>query len=119
MADDTEFGDPAHRRVLAERALRAIATAQTRRHESESTHAHLLAARARAKQLRSEHTPLWEELERTIVYVAQGERFLGQPPEHMLVLLKQLVDESGLDRDLSREIEADVLRWGIDAYYAA
>jgi hypothetical protein len=119
MSDDTDFGDAAHRRVLAQRALRAIATAHTRRNEYESAYAHLLAARARAQQLRIDHEALWQELQRTIVYVAQGERHAGEPPEHMLVLLKELVDESGLDRDLSREIEADILRWGIDAYYAA
>jgi hypothetical protein len=119
VADDTKFDDPAHRRALAERAFRALATAQLRREDFESAQAHLLAAHARAQHLRTDYIALWQELERTIVYVAQGERFSGKPPEHMLVLLKQLVDESGMDRDLRREIETDVLRWGIDAYYAA
>jgi hypothetical protein len=119
MSDDRDLADSVHRRVLAERALRAIATAHTRQAEYESAFAHLQAARARADEVRISHAALWQELERTIAYMAQGERFAGRPPEHMLVALKELVDQSGLDRDLVREIEPDVLRWGIDAYYAA
>jgi ATP/maltotriose-dependent transcriptional regulator MalT len=119
MLDDSDLAQSGHRRVLAERALRAIATAHTRRAEYESAFAHLQAARERADELRVTHAALWQELQRTIAYMAQGERFAGRPPEHMLVALKELVDRSGLDRDLMREIEPDVLRWGIDAYYAA
>ena len=111
--------EPGDLRTLAERALQAIATAQALGSSNGAARARLFTAHDRAEQLRRDTTGVWNELQRRIESVAREERVSGQPPERMLVSLKQLVDASGIDFALRREIEADVMRWGIDAFYAA
>ena len=117
--EHAELWEPLDARALADRALRAIAAAAIRRVEYQSVQMRLLTAVARAKELRDLHAELWGELRRTIESVAHGERVAGRRPEEMLVLIKGLVEGAGLDVGLKHEIEPDVVRWGIDAYYAA
>src|SRR5215469_18520366 len=119
MPDGNGLFEPDDSRGLAERALRAVAAAQERWAESETAQRLLATAVERTKRLQSEHVALWADLQRTIAGVALQERVAGRKPEQMLVLLKEIVDGSGLDIGLKREIEPDVMRWGIDAYYAA
>lgn len=111
--------EPAQARLLAERALRAIADAQMLRAQFESARSRLIAAQARAEQIRTDQTALWNELRARIESLAREERAAGRAPERMLVLLKELIDTAGFDRPLRSEIEPDVMRWGIDAFYAA
>jgi len=54
--------------------------------------------------------------------LARSERMKGEPPERVILLLKQLTVQAGgeqLEPPDGRMLVEDVVRWGIDAYYAA
>lgn len=63
-----------------------------------------------------------DRLRDTVEAIALLERAKGVPPEKMLMLLKGIVIEAEcekLDDAEARSLMADVVRWGIEAYYAA
>lgn len=118
--------------ALLERAIKAIATSRQRVADYATGLERLLAEKVRFEQLRDDYdalsrelesgVSLAQELERSAKAVAREERVAGSPPEHMLVLLKDIVAKAApysLDPRFHRELEADVVRWGIEAYYAA
>ena len=65
---------------------------------------------------------LRDKLRDTVAAIAGLERSKGVPPEKVLMLLKGLVidaDAERLDAGEVRSLTNDVVRWGIEAYYAA
>ena len=65
---------------------------------------------------------LRDKLRDTVTAIAGLERAKGVPPEKVLMLLKGLVidaDAEKLDAGEARSLTDDVVRWGIEAYYAA
>jgi hypothetical protein len=65
---------------------------------------------------------LRDKLRDTVAAIAGLERAKGVPPEKVLMLLKGLVidaDAEKLDVGEARSLTNDVVRWGIEAYYAA
>ena len=65
---------------------------------------------------------LRDKLRDTVAAIAGLERAKGVPPEKVLMLLKGLVidaDAEKLDVGEVRSLTNDVVRWGIEAYYAA
>jgi hypothetical protein len=66
---------------------------------------------------------LRDELRGTIAALVCAERASGVPPERMLAMLKGLaldaVDASAMTGTDARSLIDDVVRWGIEAYYAA
>ena len=65
---------------------------------------------------------LRDKLRDTVAAIAGLERAKGMPPEKVLMLLKGLVldaDAEKLDVGAARSLTDDVVRWGIEAYYAA
>lgn len=62
-----------------------------------------------------------DQLHRAIGCIATAERDNGAPPEKVLMLLKGMIvdakaDQLGAD---ARSLVEDVVRWGIESYYAA
>lgn len=93
-------------------------------------------SRARTRELlnQSEERVMWSDtlvgksvairdrLRDTVVALATLERAKGVPPEKMLTLLKGIVidaEADKLDAADARSLMDDVVRWGIEAYYAA
>ena len=65
---------------------------------------------------------LRDKLRDTVAAIAGMERAKGVPPEKVLMLLKGLVidaETEKLDVVEARSLTNDVVRWGIEAYYAA
>lgn len=65
---------------------------------------------------------LADKLRDTVAAIAGMERAKGVPPEKVLMLLKGLVmdaEAEKLDVGEARALTSDVVRWGIEAYYAA
>lgn len=63
-----------------------------------------------------------DRLRDTVSALASLERAKGVPPEKMLMLLKGIVidaEAEKLDAAEARSLMDDVVRWGIEAYYAA
>ena len=63
-----------------------------------------------------------DRLRETVTALACLERTKGVPPEKMLMLLKAIVvdaEAERLDPTDARSLMDDVVRWGIEAYYAA
>ncbi len=63
-----------------------------------------------------------DRLRETVAALAALERAKGVPPEKMLTLLKDMVNDAEaekLDVSVARLLMDDVVRWGIEAYYAA
>lgn len=74
------------------------------------------------KALLGESHQLVDDLRAAIEALANLQRQQGQPPEKMVAMLKGMVAEADgerLEAYLARSLIADVVRWGIDAYYAA
>jgi len=65
---------------------------------------------------------LADKLRDTVSAIAGLERAKGVPPEKVLMLLKGLVidaDAEKLDAPEARSLTNDIVKWGIEAYYAA
>jgi hypothetical protein len=62
-----------------------------------------------------------DHLREAVAAIAGLERAKGAPPEKVLKLLKELVeaDVDQLDLGDARSLTDDIVRWGIEAYYAA
>lgn len=62
------------------------------------------------------------ELQASIQAFGRLERSSGSPPEHTVIALKSLFEDAraaGLSAEAAVVVERDMVRWGIDAYYAA
>jgi hypothetical protein len=106
-------------RHLAATALRAIATAQTRRAQYEAARTQLAAAMDRSEYLCEQHRILLEALHGTIAALAREQREAGHSAVQMIRLLHEIVDDAAVDRTTKQEVERQVVEWGINAYYAA
>ena|SRR5581483_3827954 len=63
-----------------------------------------------------------DRLRDSVAALAASEHAKGVPPEKMLIELKNMVlevEDDRLDVALVRSLMDDVVRWGIEAYYAA
>lgn len=116
---DSELSEPLEAQILAQRTLRAIADAQDLRAQYHTVRARLMVTQQFGEQLRGGTLDIWDELRQHVESLAREQRASGRAPERMLVLLKELIDDAGIDQALRHEIEPDVIRWGIDAFYAA
>jgi hypothetical protein len=109
-------------RVLLHRAVQAIADAR-----DHSVRSHDLVANTRDRlvwsdSLIGESMVIRDRLHDTVSALAGLERAKGVPPEKVLMLLKGLIidaDAEKLDAVDARSLTDDVVRWGIEAYYAA
>lgn len=118
MLDATHGKDAADERAIVTRALHHIAEAD-RLFSERSVGAHHQRDRAWFDQLRTTHVGLWLDLERAISGFVRHERALERRPEQVIIVLKKLIDDARLDSELRRQLERDVIRWSIEAYYPA
>jgi hypothetical protein len=109
-------------RALLHRAVEAIAGAKNHNVRSREL---LSESRERvvwSDSLIGESMVLRDRLHDTVSALAGLERAKGVPPEKVLMLLKGLIvdaDAEKLDAVDARSLTDDVVRWGIEAYYAA
>jgi hypothetical protein len=109
-------------RALLHRAVEAIAVAKdskVRIHEMLSKSEERLVW---SDALIGESMVIRDRLHDTVSALAGLERAKGVPPEKVLMLLKGLIidaDAEKLDAVDARSLTDDVVRWGIEAYYAA
>jgi hypothetical protein len=109
-------------RVLLERVVETIAQTKALRNQSE----HLIR--------RSREHVAWsdtqfghgirvrDELRDKVAALARSQRAEGVPPERMVTMLKDLIHDAhadALEWSDARALNDDVVRWGIEAYYAA
>lgn len=111
--------DSTSTRALAERALRAIATAHDLRAQYERVQSQVIDAIGWRDQLRNQYGALAHELRDCIVLVAREERASGRSAAHLIDLLHEILDSAGLDRSTKRDLETEIVEWGIGEYYAA
>lgn len=100
--------------VLLHRAVQAIGEAREHKRRSERV--------VWTDSLIGDEQMLRDKLRDTVAAIAGLERAKGMPPEKVLMLLKGLVldaDAEKLDASEARSLTDDVVRWGIEAYYAA
>jgi len=119
LNDDVTPAEATH--TLLSRAVAAIAKAQ----EQNIRSARLLSqAQDRlnwAERLLGEASII-DSLRDAVGALARSERMKGEPPERVILLLKRLTVQAGgeqLEAPDGRMLVEDVVRWGIDAYYAA
>jgi hypothetical protein len=111
--------DASELRHLAAMALRAIATARTRRAQYETVRTRQAAEMDRSEYLLEQHRVLLDALRGSITALARAEREAGHSAVEMIHLLHDIVDDAPVDCATKREVERQVVEWGIDAYYAA
>lgn len=119
-----EFRSPLARdaRMLLTRVVDAIAEAKTQRQRSEELLSQSQERITWSDTLLGRSISVRDRLRDTVAALATLERTKGVPPEKMLMLLKGIVlDAEGekLDAADARSLMDDVVRWGIQAYYAA
>lgn len=114
-------GDSDQRRLLIDRLSLAVARAKAAteryvqiRRECELTVEEAHKLRAAAQDLR-------EELRSVVTTYVSVLRSDGDPPERVVRLVKEVVDDSGLALPLDEHLalREEVVRWAVDAYYAA
>jgi hypothetical protein len=100
--------------VLLHRAVRAIGEGKDYKRRTERV--------VWTDSLIGDEQYLRDKLRDTVTAIAGLERAKGVPPEKVLMLLKGLVldaDAEKLDVCEVRSLTDDIVRWGIEAYYAA
>ena len=108
--------------MLLTRVVDAIAEAKTQRQRSEELLSQSQERITWSDTLLGQSISVRDRLRDTVAALATLERTKGVPPEKMLMLLKGIVlDAEGekLDAADARSLMDDVVRWGIEAYYAA
>lgn len=109
-------------KALLARVVDAIAEARAQKRRSLEL---LSQSRERVEwsdTLVGQSQPVRDRLRETVTALASLERTKGVPPEKMLVLLKAILVEAKaekLDASDAQSLLDDVVRWGIEAYYAA
>lgn len=108
-------------RALVTRTVEAIAEAKAHNRRGEELVNKSLENIVWSDYLLGESRLIADQLQTTIGRVATAERASGTPPEKVLMLLKGMVldaeaDKLGVD---ARSLIEDVVRWGIESYYAA
>ena len=120
----SEFRSPLARdaRTLLNRVVDTVAKAKSQHARSLES---LDQSRERvlwSDQLVGRSVAVRDRLRDTVAALAASERAKGVPPERMLIELKNMVlevEDDRLDVALARSLMDDVVRWGIEAYYAA
>ena len=80
----------------------------------------LNADRARRRELTMEREQVRSELSASVARYAMLLRALGEPPERTLVLIKNAFSEAAPHQDDdNRAVLGDIVKWVVDAYYAA
>jgi hypothetical protein len=123
-AQDTPTGSPLVRdaRVMLERVVEAMAQTKDLRgrgqHRSHQSREHL----AWSDTFFGQSVRVRDELHDKVAALARSQRADGVPPERMVTLLKDLIHDAhadALEWNDARALNDDVVRWGIEAYYAA
>lgn len=122
MVDDPRSPLVRDARALLHRVVEAIAEAKTH-----NVRSRILLEESRERLVWSdcligETALVRDRLHDTVWALAGMERAKGVAPEKMLVLLKGLIVDADHDRLSAldaRSLMDDVVRWGIEAYYAA
>lgn len=119
-----EFRSPLARdaRVLLDRVVDAIADAKQHRAQSLELLQQSRERVAWSDTLVDRSLSIRDRLRDSVAALASLERTKGVPPEKMLMLLKGMVldaEVEKLDVAVARSLMNDVVRWGIEAYYAA
>lgn len=109
-------------RALIASAIQVIREARERKGSSTGTLRASLDHVAWSDHLVGESRLVVDRLRQVITTVAVSERVNGAPPERVIALLKRLVGEADtkrIDSQLARSLTEDIVRWGIEGYYAA
>jgi hypothetical protein len=109
-------------KVLMTRVVDAIAEARAKRRRSVELVGQSHERVVWSDMLVGRSTLIRDRLRETVTTLASFERAKGEPPERMVVLLKGIVAEAEgekLDWADAQSLLDDVVRWGIEAYYAA
>jgi hypothetical protein len=109
-------------RALLHRAVDAIAEAKVNNHRSRELLVSSMERVVWSDHLIGESVRIRDLLHDTVSALAVLERAKGVTPERMLVLLKGLVvdaEAEKLEPVMARSLTDDIVRWGIEAYFAA
>jgi hypothetical protein len=109
-------------RAVLERTIRAVAEAEALGLRYEAARQEAQALSSWSTQLKGDSAMLRVQLRELTGALARSERAHGAPPERVLILLKGIVQEAGsgdLPDAVAYSLQADVVRWGIEGYYAA
>ena len=109
------MNDKAH----VERVLRVLVIAQLRLWQAELARMRLRKAMKRSEQLKADRFVAATRLRAAIVSLALEARAAGHSPVQMVVLLREMIKEAGIERRFRPEIEPDVVRWGVETFFAA
>jgi hypothetical protein len=123
-ASDTPTGAPLVRdaRVLLERVVEAMAQRKDRRNRGQQPIQQSREHVTWSDTLFGQSVRVRDELHDTVAALARSQRAEGVPPERMVTLLKDLIHDAhadALEWHEARALNDDVVRWGIEAYYAA
>ena len=121
-AQDGDLGSRAHVRHTLTRAQSAMQLARDPVATSRSLLVRASALVSGATSLVQASATLRAELRDSVTAYVRHLRDDGVPPERMLVLVKSALRESTpleLDALEARALMEDVVRWSVDAYYAA
>ena len=119
---DGALGSRGHLRVTLERVHAAIAASSAGGLRSRSLLASAEPLAAESGRLVRASQSLREQLRASVGAYARRLRTDGVPSERMLVLVKSAVRDATpreLDAIEARELMDEVVRWSIEAYYAA
>jgi hypothetical protein len=121
-ADDSRAPAVRAVRAVLERTIRAVAEAEALGLRYEAAREEARALSSWSTQLKGESAMLRVQLRELTSALARSERAHGAPPERVLILLKGIVEEAGggeLPAVVANSLQADVVRWGIEGYYAS
>jgi hypothetical protein len=104
---------------LIRRTISAIAESHDARVDGRVQQERLAIVYDRSLELQTEVGAVCDRLRDWTQAFARAQRAAGAPPEQVVVELKTIVDGVPAASDVLRDIERDVVRWGIEAYYAA
>jgi hypothetical protein len=122
MVEAGDLGSRPHIRQTLARAQSSVQIAGERVATRRSLLARTTALVSGATSPVQASTPLRAELRASVTAYVRHLRDDGVPPERMLVLVKTAMRESTpseLDSQEARTLLEDVVRWSVDAYYAA
>jgi hypothetical protein len=109
-------------RILVRQAVHALAEATTQKARSAELVSFSRERLVWSDVIIGESLLLRDRLRDAVSGIAGLERAKGVPPEQVLQLLKSLVIDAhagGLQVGEAQSLTDDIVRWGIEAYYAA
>jgi len=108
-------------RTLLHRTVEAIAQAKAHQRRGDELVFKALEHVVWSDYLLGESRLIADQLHAAVGRIAAIERANGAPPEKVLTLLKSMIIDANADKlgADARSLVDDVVRWGIESYYAA